>query len=195
MVAVTNPPKGMPSTEGYVTLHKGFAASDCTAPVLMAGPDIALNPVPEGIWLHRLDSKVLQIDPLAAQRSAREPNRLTVTPFEANLTLSPACNLLLHAELGADNSAFVCETDPFRSFNARIWIGAGIVNHSDYSMTVVTPALSALLEVFIGWLVVDWRALRSGGKAKQHLSATYEAQSGFTVRRSFLNQIGLGLTW
>jgi len=195
VVVITNPPKGMPSMEGYVALHKGFAASDCTVPVLMTGPDIALNPVPEGIWLHKLNSEVLRIDPLAAQRSAREPHRLTVSPFEAGLTISPARSLLLHAGLGGDNSVFLCETDLFRSFNSRVWIGAGIVSHGGGPTATTRPALSARLEVFIDRLVVDWRALRSEGKTDQRLSATYETQSGFTVRWSFPNQIGLGLTW
>ena len=195
VVVITNPPKGMPSIEGYVALHKGFAASDCTVPVLVTGPDIALNPVPESIWLHKLNSEVLRIDPLAAERSVREPSRLTVSPFGANLTLSPARNLLLHAELNGDGSVFLCETDLFRSFNARVWVGAGILGHGGGPTATTLAAVSARLEVFIDRLVVDWRALRSEGKTDQRLSATYETQSGFTVRWSFPNQIGLGLTW
>lgn len=195
VVVITNPPKGMPTIGGFVARHKGIAASDCTVPVLMVGPDIVLDPVPDSIWLHTLYNEVLRIDPLAAQRALREPNSLALSGAGVHLTLSPAPSLLLHAELGGDNSVFLCETDPFRSFNARLWIGAGITSHGDRSTTTACPALSARLEVFIDRLVVDWRTLRSDGKAEHRLSATYEAEGGFTIRWSFPNQIGLGLTW
>lgn len=195
VVVITNPPKGMPSTEGYVALHKGIAASDCTVPVLMAGPDIALNPVPESMWLHTLHSEVLGIDALAARRSTREPNSLTLSGAGVRLTLSPAPSLLLHSELSGDDSIFLCETDPFRSFNARLWIGAGIANRGGRPTTATDLVLATRLEVFIDRLVVDWRALRSQSKAEHRLSATYEAEGGFTIRWSFPNQIGLGLTW
>ena len=125
----------------------------------------------------------------------REPHRLTVSPFGANLTLSPVPNLLLHAELSGDDSVFLCETDLFRSFNTRVWVGAGILGHGGGPAATTAAAASARLEVFINRLVVDWRMLRSEGKADQRLSATYEAQNGLTVRWSFPNQIGLGLTW
>lgn len=195
VVVITNPPKGMPTIGGFVARHKGIAASDCTVPVLISGPDIDLDPVPESIWLYTLYGDVLHIDPLAAQRASREPNSLTLSPTGIDLTLSPAPCLLLHAELSDDGSVFLCETDPFRSFNARVWIGAGIVSRSDRPMTTTHPVFSTRLEVLIDRLVIDWRTLRSEGKSGQRLSATYETQSGLTVRWCFPNQIGLGLTW
>lgn len=195
VVVITNPPKGMPTIGGFVARHKGITASDCTVPVLMAGPDISLDPVPESIWLHTLYSEVLHIDPLAAQRASREPNSLMLSPTGVDLTLSPVPSLLLHAELSGDCSVFLCETDPFRSFNARVWIGAGIVGNGSGPTAITRPTLSARLEIFIDRLVIDWRTLRSGGTAEQRLSAAYEAPSGFTVRWSFPSQIGLGLTW
>ena len=195
VVAIANAPKGIPTPGRYVALHKGITAVDCSVPVLMTGPDIVLNPVPEGIWLHTLYSEVLRIDPLAARRHIREPNSLTLSPSEVRLTLSPAPSLLLHAELNRGNAIFLCETDPFRSFNARVWIGAGIVGHGSGPATTTCPAFSTRLELFMDRVVIDWRTLRSVGKKEQCLSATYEAEDGFTVRWSFPNRIGLGLTW
>ncbi len=195
VVVIANSPKGMPTPGRYVALHKGITAVDCTVPVLMAGPDIILNPVPESIWLHTLYSEVLRIDPLAARRAIREPNSLTLSPFEARLTLSPAPSLLLHAELSSGNPVFLCETSPFRSFNVRVWIGAGIASHGTPPTIATYPVLSTRLELFMDRVVVDWRTLRSSSTEERCLSARYEAEGGFTVRWSFPNQIGLGLTW
>jgi len=195
VVVISNPPKGIPTIGRYIALHKGLAALDCTVPVLMSGPDILLEPVPESIWLHTLYSEVLGVDPLAARRPLREPDSLTLSATRARLTLSPSPSLLLHAEASSDASVFLCETDLFRSFNTRIWIGAGVASHGRGTMTALLPVFSTRLEVFADRLVIDWTSLRSTGKPQRRLSARYEAESGFTLRWSFPYEIGLGLTW
>ncbi|MBP7165086.1 MAG: hypothetical protein KBB15_05470 [Firmicutes bacterium] len=195
VVVISNPPKGIPTIGRYIALHKGLAALDCTVPVLMSGPDILLEPVPESIWLHTLYSEVLGVDPLAARRPLREPDSLTLSATGARLTLSPSPSLLLHAEASSDASVFLCETDLFRSFNTRIWIGAGVASHGRGTMTALLPVFSTRLEVFADRLVIDCTSLRSAGKPERRLSARYEAESGFTLRWSFPFEIGLGLTW
>ncbi|HQJ52740.1 MAG TPA: hypothetical protein PKW05_13275, partial [Anaerolineae bacterium] len=125
----------------------------------------------------------------------REPDSLTLSATRARLTLSPSPSLLLHAEASSDASVFLCETDLFRSFNTRIWIGAGVASHGSGTMTALLPVFSTRLEVFADRLVIDWTSLRSTGKPQRRLSARYEAESGFTLRWSFPYEIGLGLTW
>jgi len=194
VVVVTNPPKGMPNASGFVARHKGVAASDCTVPVLLVGPDINLDPVPDSIWLQTLYSDVLGIDTVNTLRAEREPHSLSLSSAGVGCTLSPAPSLVLQLELGKGSSDFLCEIDVFRTFNTRIWIGAGIVADRASSLSPC-GTFSTRSELFSGRMVFELRKLRFDHKVEQQTSVRYDVGNGITLRWTYPDQFSLGVTW
>ncbi len=194
VIVVTNPPKSMPSPTGFIARHKGLSSSDCTVPVLMRGPDINLNPVPESIWLQTLHREVLGIDSINSLIAEREPNSLLVSPSGVRLGLSPAPSLMFQMGLDEDLNEFVCEVDAFRSYNVRLWLGAGMATDKAYS-PLPCGAFSTRAELFAGRIALDWRTLHFGHDTQSQVSARYEAESGITVRWAYPVKFSIGVTW
>ena len=202
VVVVIDPPKGLLTPSCPVGCHTGLSDSAVTVPVLLVGPDIDDMATDDQFWLHTLYRDILGVDPHEPPSASREPHYLKASPHSFSLTLSPARQLYVHANVDSCGWDVLGELSVARTFNTRVWVGAGIAARQwteDESIRTsgssLQAALSARAEVFLGPLVVDWQNTVTPAGRASRVSIRYEFKGGSLIEWVHPSHLRVGIMW
>lgn len=202
VVVVIDPPKGLLTPSCPVGCHTGLTDSAVTVPVLLVGPDIDDMAIDDQFWLHTLYRDILRVDPCEPPTASREPHYLKASPHSLSLAVSPARQLYVHANVDSGGWDILGEVGVARTFNTRVWVGAGIAARqwpADEDMRTsgssLQAALSARAEVFLGPLVLDWQNTIIPAGRCSRVSIRYEFKGGSLIEWVHPFQVRVGIMW
>jgi hypothetical protein len=171
-------------------------------PVLLVGPDIDDMVIDDQFWLHTLYRDILRVDPHKPPTANREPHYLKASPYGFSLAVSPARQLYVYANVDCGGWDVLGEVGVARTFNTRVWVGAGIAARQwteDESIRTsgssLQAALSARAEVFLGPLVVDWQNTVTPAGRASRVSIRYEFKGGSLIEWVHPSHLRVGIMW